>query len=82
MTHKERLAWLIEKHGTEISGNYLCDVHSDILFAFDDGRKWNLKHIDMDTDGDIYVRFHECDEKFWFDEFSENEQSMLIFCLQ
>lgn len=81
MDNKERLAYLLDTYGKHIGNSIFLDVNSSIFFTFDDGRKWDIKWLDMDDDGDIYVVFHETDEKYYIDDFSDSEISMLLFVL-
>lgn len=81
MSNKERLEYLIKKDGTPFGNSFFCNVYSSVFFTFDDGRNWDLKWLDIDEDGDIYAVFHESDEKFYYEDFSEREISMLLTCL-
>lgn len=81
MTNRERLAYLMETYGSKIGNSYLMDIDSSVYFTFDNGMTGDVKHVDMDEDGDIYVIFHESDERFWVDDFSEQEVDMLLFVM-
>lgn len=71
----------MKRSGTQVGESYLCYVKSALFFTFDDGRKWDVKTVDIDIHGNIRVMFHESERKYLLEEFSENEVCQLMLCI-